>query len=74
MGFCFFASELEVLWYGGHGSSGIDLNIFSKSRAIPDHGIRTDPAAIIDDNIFLNCGEGLDGNIVTNFSLGVNVC
>ena len=71
---CFFTSEFQILRDAGYHGSGENPAISTDACTVHYRCVGADPGSIADNHIFLNGGEGLYGNIVTNFSFGVNIC
>src|SRR5690606_181357 len=70
---CFLSREFEVLGYRRYGGAGIDANAFTEPCAIPDHGIRADPAVVVNDYVGLNGGKCFNGNVFPDFGIGVDI-
>jgi hypothetical protein len=52
----------------------VNLITLTDAGTIIDDGVRANPAVIANDYIALDICEGLDGNILTDLCVGMNVC
>jgi hypothetical protein len=67
------ASELQILGQASDASTGVYLVALTQTSAIVDAGMRANPAVVADNNIALDICERLDGHIVANLGIGVNI-
>lgn len=68
------SGELQVLRQAGNRSGRMDFAPLADAGAVVNHGAGANPAVVADDHVAGNAGKGLDGDVGTEFRVGMYVC